>query len=128
MSKHGEIHWSELVSDDVEGSKAFFSKMAGWEINDMPMPDGNYSVCMVDGVPTAGIMSAAQIQADHPVPPHWMTYIAVDDVDAAASGTAASGGEVVRPAFDVPGVGRIAIVKDPGGALVGIMTPAPQEG
>lgn len=58
------------------------------------------------------------------VPPHWMTYIAVDDVDVALERTTANGGEIRAPAFDVPGVGRIGVISDPSGAVVSLMTPA----
>jgi predicted enzyme related to lactoylglutathione lyase len=62
------------------------------------------------------------------VPTRWFTYIAVDDVDAAVKATEERGGKVIRPPFEVPGVGRIAILEDPGGAAVGMMTPAAMPG
>ncbi len=124
MADHGQIHWSELATKDVEGSKAFFSAQAGWAFEGMPMPDGTYWLAMVGGQPVAGMMDLAQI-GDPNVPPNWMTYIAVDDIDKVVAEAEASGGKVVRPAFDVPGVGRIAMIQDPGGATVGMMTPAP---
>ena len=123
----GNIQWSELVSADVEASKKFFAEVVGWEINEMPMPNGPYNICMAGGVPVAGIMGVDQIEADHEIHPHWMTYIAVDDCDAAAAKVAGAGGTVVREPFDIPGVGRIAIVADPGQGICGIMTHAPQE-
>lgn len=123
MSDHGTIHWSELASTDVEGSKAFFAAQAGWTFDGMEMPNGMYWVAMKDGKPVAGIMSVDSIPADG-VPPHWTTYIAVDDIDKVVAETVASGGKVVQPAYDVPGVGRIAMLQDPGGATVGMMTPA----
>ncbi len=55
------------------------------------------------------------------MPEHWFTYIAVDDVDSRVAKVEAAGGMVIRPPFDVPGVGRIAIVKDKGGAVCGWM-------
>jgi predicted enzyme related to lactoylglutathione lyase len=58
------------------------------------------------------------------VPPHWFTYIAVDDVDAAVAATRAAGGKVMKDVFEVPDTGRIAIIADPTGAALGIMTPA----
>ncbi len=124
MTSHGEVHWSELISADVKGSKAYFQAICGWTISEMPMPDGTYSVCMAGEKPVAGILDVKQIQADHEISPHWMTYLHVDDVDGAVAATAENGGTVVRPPFDVPGVGRIAMVMDPGKAIVGIMTPA----
>ncbi|MEM7213546.1 MAG: VOC family protein [Pseudomonadota bacterium] len=121
---HGSSHWSELVSADVEGSKKFFTEICGWTINEMPMPNGAYNVCMLREQPVAGIMGIEQIEADHEIMPHWMTYVAVDDVDGEAQKVSGMGGTVIREPFDVPGVGRIAIIMDPGKAVVGIMTPA----
>jgi predicted enzyme related to lactoylglutathione lyase len=125
MSEHGTIHWSELITGDVEAAKSFFEKVAGWQINEMSMPNGTYNVCMAGEKPVAGIMSGEMMgQPDHP--PAWMTYIAVTDVDAACSTAGKAGGEILKTPFDVPGVGRIAMIKDPAGAVVGLITPAQQ--
>jgi predicted enzyme related to lactoylglutathione lyase len=53
-----------------------------------------------------------------------MPYIAVDDVDARAKKAVAAGAKIMKPAFDVPDVGRILILKEPGGAGIGWITPA----
>jgi len=125
MSQHGTIHWSELITGDVAAAKDFFAEIAGWQINDMPMPNGTYHVCMADEKPVAGIMSGEMMgQPDDP--PGWMTYIAVDDVDLSCAQTGASGGQMLKQPFDIPGVGRIAMIQDPSGAVVGLITPAPQ--
>ena len=58
------------------------------------------------------------------VPDHWFTYFAVDDVDKSVKAVTAAGGKMVRPPFEVPGTGRIAIVKDVNGGVFGIGTPA----
>ena len=58
------------------------------------------------------------------IPPHWFAYIAVDDVDARVAGATAEGATLLRPIFDIPGVGRIAILKDSVGAAIGWITPA----
>jgi predicted enzyme related to lactoylglutathione lyase len=58
------------------------------------------------------------------VPECWMAYLAVDDVDARVKKAVAAGAKLMRPIWDVPGVGRIAILTEPGGAGVGWMTPA----
>ncbi|MGH6922119.1 MAG: VOC family protein, partial [Geminicoccaceae bacterium] len=57
------------------------------------------------------------------LPPLWFAYLAVDDVDARVAKATAAGATLLRPIFDVPGVGRIAIVEDPVGAVLGWMTP-----
>jgi predicted enzyme related to lactoylglutathione lyase len=59
------------------------------------------------------------------LPEHWLSYIAVDDVDKRVVKAKKAGAKVMRPPFDVPGVGRIAIIKQPGGGMVGWMTPSP---
>jgi uncharacterized protein len=58
------------------------------------------------------------------VPESWMPYIAVDDVDARVKKATKAGAKVMKPAFDVPGVGRIVMLLEPGGAGIGWMTPA----
>ena len=58
------------------------------------------------------------------VPPHWTSYLAVDDVDAGVASLRKLGGHVIREPWDVPGVGRIAIVTDPQGAVLGLITPS----
>lgn len=125
MSEHGTIHWSELLTSDVKAAKDFFTKVVGWRIDEMPMPNGAYNVCMVGDRPVAGIMSAKMAQGEVP-PTGWYTYIAVDDVDAACKTCTSAGGKVRQQPFDVPNVGRIAMVVDPSGGVVGIMTPARQ--
>lgn len=122
---HGSIHWSELMTNDVEAAKSFYGATAGWEFEDAPMPGFTYTLCKVDGVPIAGMMPIEAMGQDG-VTPHWMTYVAVTDIDEVAGKVEASGGKVLSAPFDVPNVGRIAILADADGAVVGMMTPAPQ--
>ena len=123
MSKHGMVHWSELMTRDLEAAKTYYTSICGWQIDEVPMPDGNmYYLGMKDDVPMAGMMQMDGPQFEG-TPPHWMTYLAVNDVDAAVQHTKDAGGEVLQDSFDVGGVGRIAILKDPTGAVIGFMTP-----
>jgi len=68
------------------------------------------------------------LSADEPqyqgVPESWLAYLAVDDVDARVKEAVSAGAKLMRPIFDIPGVGRIAILTEPGGAGIGWMTPA----
>ena len=57
------------------------------------------------------------------VPPHWALYVYVDDVDASAVSVVEAGGEVKVPAMDLPGVGRMAMCTDPGGAAFWLFHP-----
>jgi uncharacterized protein len=121
---HGTFHWNELMARDVKAAKKFYADTIGWTYDGMPMPDGQtYWVAKMGDQPVAGIfdISGPGFQG---VPDGWMPYLAVDDVDARAKKAVAAGARIVKPAFDVPGVGRIVILMEPGGAGVGWITAA----
>ena len=92
----------------------------------MPSPDGQgeYHVASVDGNMVAGMLDMTGLPGMDQMPAHWFTYLGVDDVDAAVEATVAAGGKVQRPPWDIPTVGRIAVVEDSGGASFGLMTPS----
>ena len=123
MTPHGKFHWNELMTRDVERAKAFYENAIGWTFNGMEMPEGTYWVAMVGEEPAGGMfeMKGADFEG---VPDHWMAYLAVDDVDACVAKATADGATIMRPPFDVEGIGRIALLKEPGGAAIGWMTPA----
>lgn len=123
-STHGAIWWSELMTRDPERAKAYYTDLAGWSFSAVPMEGEVYHMASRDGQPVAGVMDISGVAGMEGLPPHWFTYIAVDDVDAAVAATRAAGGTVVKDVFEVAGVGRIAIITDPTGAALGIMTPA----
>lgn len=120
---HGMVWWTELMTRDVEGAKAYYKDTCGWDFDVMPVEDGDYHVANRGGVPTAGVMDMSSMKHLDGVPPHWFSYFAVDDVDKSCADTKAKGGKVIREPFDMPGTGRIAILKDPTGAPMGLMTP-----
>jgi len=124
MSNHGKFWWNELVAKDVEASKSFYKDVVGWEYDAMPMPGGSYTLAKAPNAegPSAGMFQMPGEWGD--MPPHWVAYICVDDVDDAAAKAEAAGGTVLEKPFDVEGVGPIAIIADPGGARIGVMTPA----
>ena len=123
---HGKVWWNELNTHDAKAARDYYAATCGWTFDNMPLAGGNgdYFVAMRDGVPTAGILDLTAISGMEKVPPHWLTYFAVADVDASAKASESAGGRVQRAPWDIPGVGRIAIVVDPTGAMMGLMTPA----
>ena len=125
MWEHGNFYWNELKTRDLEGAKAFYGAALGWDFEAMPMEDGTYWVCKAGDKPVGGIFELNKPEFEG-TPPHWFAYVAVDDVDARVAKATAEGGKLMRPAFDVPGIGRIAVVQDPTGAALGWMTPATQ--
>ena len=122
---HGTFYWNELMTRDVERAKKFYAETIGWSFDDMPMPagSGTYWIAKMGDQPVAGIFDISGPEFG-PVPESWMAYIAVDDVDARVKKALAAGAKQMKPTFDVPGVGRIAILMEPGGAGIGWMTPA----
>jgi len=123
MAAHGQFHWNELLARDVEGAKAFYEKTIGWSWQPMAMADdATYWVAMMGGQPVAGLLPISRPEFDG-MPECWMSYLAVDDVDARVAKALKAGARLIKPAFDVPGVGRIAILMEPGGAGIGWMTP-----
>lgn len=122
---HGTIHWTELNTTDVDAAKAYYAKVCSWEFDSMPMEEGGeYHVAKVGEQIVAGIFDLAAIPEMKDMDAHWLTYIAVDDVDAMARETESMGGKVHRAPWDVPDVGRVAILTDPTGAGFGAMTPS----
>jgi predicted enzyme related to lactoylglutathione lyase len=122
MWSHGSFYWNELMARDVEKAKSFYAASVGWTFDAMPMAEGTYWVAKMGDKPVGGIfpMSGPNFIG---VPEHWIPYLAVDDVDARLQKATAAGARVMREPFDVPAVGRIAILHEPGGAVIGWITP-----
>lgn len=120
---HGLFVWNELNTRDIAAAKAFYGTTLGWTFETMPIEGGPDYCLILNGGTRAGGIFVLDDPAFDGVPEHWLSYIAVDDVDARLAGVTAAGGAVLRPAFDVPEVGRIAIVRDSQGAVTGWITP-----
>lgn len=122
MSGHGTFYWMELNTGDVEKAKAFFGETIGWTFKNQPMANGDYWLAFADDTPIAGIVALDAFSPPE-APPHWFSYLAVDNVDQRIAAAVKAGATIKRPPFDVPDVGRIAILQDPTGAFMGWMTP-----
>jgi predicted enzyme related to lactoylglutathione lyase len=121
---HGTFYWNELLARDVAAAKKFYADTIGWTFDAMPMDGGvTYWIAKMDDEPVAGIFDISGPGYED-VDEGWMPYIAVDDVDQRLKKAVKAGATVMKPPFDVPGVGRIAMLLEPGGAGVGWMTPA----
>jgi predicted enzyme related to lactoylglutathione lyase len=125
MAAHGQVVWTELNTRDPEKAKAFYAQALGWTYDAMPIAEGGtYWVISSGGTTVGGIYTMADPKFEG-VPDHWFTYFETDDVDRRVAGVAQAGGEIHRPPFDIPGIGRVAIVADSVGAMSGWMTSAP---
>ncbi len=125
MHTHGTFTWNELMTDNIEKAKDFYSKTIGWTIEEFPMPEGQYFVAKQGDKYVAGITSVDQGPLDGAKAPYWFPYLEVDNIDTRIETATTRGATVLRPAVDVPNVGRIAILRDAAGATIGWMTSAP---
>lgn len=123
MTDHGTFHWNELMTREPKKACDFYAETLGWRFEDMEMPDGVYHVAKQGDRYVGGVFEMKGPQFEG-VPPHWFAYIAVDDIDQRLAAAKKAGAQVIREPFEVEGVGRIAIIKDPTGAAIGWMTPA----
>jgi hypothetical protein len=112
----GAFNWVDLQTSDLDAAKKYYGALFGWTLEDQPIPDGSvYVMAKVRGKAVAGMSMLPPGQDG--VPPHWNTYISVDDVDAATARAASLGGRVIFPVVDVMGFGRMSVVSDPEGAV-----------
>jgi predicted enzyme related to lactoylglutathione lyase len=126
---HGLFGWVDLATTDVEAARAFYAGLFGWTSQDLPTPMGPaYTMFAKDGKLVAGMSPQQPALAAAGVPSLWSSYVLVEDVDAVLGTVEPSGGAVVMPAMDVMEQGRMAMVGDPSGAVVGLWQPAEHQG
>ena len=129
MVAHGMFVWNELATPNPEQCKAFFADVLGWTSEDMPML-GAEGAATYTVFKAGDAMAGGMLKMEGPkwegIPPHWLSYIEVDDVDAAVAKVPQAGGKVVVEPVDIPTVGRFCVITDPTGAAVALMTSASQ--
>lgn len=116
--------WYELLTTNADAATSFYADVAGWTITDSGQSGMDYRQLSAPDGMVGGLMPLPPEALDHGARPVWLGYIHVPDVDAAAQAIVDDGGAVQMPAMDIPGVGRIAMMRDPWGAPFYIMTPA----
>ncbi len=117
----GAMSWNELMTTDVEKATAFYTGLFNWKAETMPFGSSTYTTFRIEGVsyPVAGMLPMDAEMAG--IPPHWMIYFAVEDCDKACEQAKELGGNICVPAFDIPDVGRIAVVDDPQGGTFSVI-------
>ena len=116
----GTFAWNELMTLDAERAAEFYGRLTGWTYEKMDMgPMGFYWVFKNGSANVCGMM---QMPPDAAAPrAHWMPYVAVDDTDASAARATELGGTVLVSPTDIQDWGRFAIVRDPAGAMFGVL-------
>jgi predicted enzyme related to lactoylglutathione lyase len=120
----GTFCWAEASTTDLDGAKAFYAGLFGWEAIDNPVPGGGvYSMQTVGGKPVAAIAPQPEEQREAGVPAMWNSYVSVESADATAERATELGATVHAPPFDVMDVGRMAVIQDPQGAFFMLWQP-----
>ena len=126
MFEHGSFTWAQLITRNRTVSTAFLAYLLSLSIDSGPAPgSGINSVLMLKDEPMVGIMDMPDDVADAGTPNHWIIYFHVDDFDDAVDLAATNGASTIMAPTQLAHIGRIAIISDPQGALVGLITPAP---
>lgn len=122
----GTFGWVDYATADLDAAKSFYGELFHWSLDDGGTTSGGdpYVMARLNGKDVGGLMKLSAEQVQMGVPPHWNSYVAVDDVDAAAAHVAELGGEVHAGPMDLPEAGRIAAVADPTGAVFLLWTPS----
>ncbi len=117
----GVFAWDELMTEDVEASTAFYTDVAGWTTSEMDMGDMTYTMFVAgDGTQVAGCLPKPEMAPSSA----WVTYLTTPDTDASVKKAEKLGAMTLAEPFDIPGVGRIAVMADPLGAAFGLFQPA----
>jgi uncharacterized protein len=120
VEKHsaGAFVWIELGTTDQNAAKKFYTSLFGWTVDDFLIgPNDFYSMFKLQGRDTGAAYTLRPDQKQQGVPPHWLLYVGTEDADGAAKRAGELGGTVLAPAFDVMEYGRMAVIKDPAGAV-----------
>lgn len=112
--------WYELLTTDPEASKAFYDAVLGWSVQPPPA-ERDYRMIDTGHGFVGGVLKLSSEMQSRGATPTWLFYVGVDDVDATAKKVTAAGGTVTTQPFDIPNVGRLAMIQDPQGIPLYVM-------
>jgi predicted enzyme related to lactoylglutathione lyase len=125
FSKHepGTHSWADLSTSDLEAALDLYPDLFGWEVEKQDIPGGVYAMFRLNGKDVAAASTLQEEQKQQGIPPHWNIYITVEDAEQSAKKAEAAGGTIVVPSFDVMGLGNMAVIADPTGAIFNVWEP-----
>lgn len=113
----GQFCWNELITADVEAAKKFYGNLFGWCFSDHDLGEFTYTMIKGKGEEFAGIWAIPQNQQSH-IPPHWLSYILVENIESTLKKAVEHGAKVIKPITKTGNLGFLAIISDPTGAHV----------
>ena len=122
----GSFCWNELGTHDTQKAGEFYSELFGWPRETNQFGPIEYTMFSGSDRPAGGMFKITPEMG--PMPPHWLVYFAVDDCDASVQKATELGAAVMKPADDIPEIGRFAILTDPQGAafaIIKLLNPDP---
>lgn len=119
MPKVGEFCWNELATTNVQAAKDFYGKVFGWTFTDHDMPKMTYTMIKKNNNDFGGIWGIPK-DKESQIPPHWMGYILVENLDESVKKVTQNGGTILKPADNAGDFGRFAIITDPTGAHIAL--------
>ncbi|MDF3054900.1 MAG: Glyoxylase [Gammaproteobacteria bacterium] len=117
MPKQGDFCWNELMTGDTQAAGKFYAELFGWECHTHQVGEVSYTMFKNGDKEIAGMMQTPDAQKEH-IPPHWMSYVLVDDLDAMVEKAQSLGATIKVPAQLVGNFGRLAMIEDPTGAVI----------
>jgi predicted enzyme related to lactoylglutathione lyase len=121
--------WYELMTTDQDSAVDFYKAVVGWTAADhanSQMGDFRYVIVSAEGRGVGGVMQLSEAMRSGGARPGWVGYVSATDADSRAAQVESSGGRILMGPGDIPGVGRFAMVADPGGAPFYLLAPLPR--
>ena len=125
----GKVVHFEIPADDVERAKSFYGSVFGWDLQTMPIGEGEYTTVTTTPIddtmrPTEpGAINGGMMRRSDRTPSPVIT-IGVDDIDLSLKEVESAGGSTVTPKTQIPDMGAFAYFKDPEGNVMGLWEPS----
>lgn len=119
----GEFCWNELATPNVQKARDFYSKVFGWTFEEHPTDNYVYTIIKKNGKEIGGIW-AIPTEKQKDIPPHWMTYILVQNIAEFVKKAEQNGAKVLQPPKKAGNFGTLAVIIDPTGAHIAFWEPA----
>jgi predicted enzyme related to lactoylglutathione lyase len=122
----GSLSWFDLTIPNAEEVRDFYSKVIGWKYQPVPMEKGKYNdynmIAPRSDLTVTGVCHAQGVNKN--LPPQWMLYFTVEDLDKCVEECNSNGGKIIAEAKDMGNYGRYCVIKDPAGAVCALFEPA----
>jgi len=124
----GRVCWIDLAAADAPGAVDFYAGLFGWQEREHAVAGGRFMRLRLGDVDVGSLYQLSRAHLEQGVPSHWTPYVRVEDLAGSTRRALDLGGRVVVDRFVVPGLANIALIADPGGALLGLWQPDDRAG